>query len=157
MSELQASIPPEIVKLTGPIYLGNLFNWGLFGALSIQTYIYYLGFPNDRWIPKTMVGTVYVLELVQTVLATKDGFDYFGAGWGDMNALDEVGLMWFSIPVMTCILSCLVQFFFAWRIWIISRSIYVPIVICIMSLVQVAGGLWTGINCAHIGVWSRLQ
>ncbi|KAF9254141.1 hypothetical protein L218DRAFT_844280, partial [Marasmius fiardii PR-910] len=26
-----------------------------------------------------------------------------------------------------------------------------------MSLVQVAGGLWTGINCAHIGVWSRLQ
>ncbi|KAF9254621.1 hypothetical protein L218DRAFT_1082252 [Marasmius fiardii PR-910] len=102
MSQLPP-IPPEIVKLTGPIYLGNLFNWGLFGALSIQVYIYYLGFPNDRSIPKTMVGSVYVLELLQTVLATKDGFDYFGAGWGNMIALDQVGILWFSIPVMTCL------------------------------------------------------
>ncbi|KAJ8081124.1 hypothetical protein PM082_017965 [Marasmius tenuissimus] len=157
MAQERPAIPADIVKLTGPIYLGNLFNWGLFGALSVQTYIYYLGFPHDRWVPKGIVAVVFTLELVQTVLATKDGFDYFGAGWGDMTALDKVGLLWISIPVMTALLSCLVQFFFSWRIWIIGRSIYVPIVIIMMSLVQLAGGLWTGINAARIGSWSHLQ
>ncbi|KAF5343072.1 hypothetical protein D9758_011159 [Tetrapyrgos nigripes] len=153
----QPPIPPHIAKLTGPIFLGEIFNWGLFGALSVQTYVYYLAFPNDRWIPKGIVAAVYILELLQTVLSTKDGFIYFGSGWGNTIAFNQVGLLWFSIPVMTSLLSSMIQFFFAWRIWIISRSRYVPTIICIMSLTQLVGGLWAGINAAEIGEWSHLQ
>ena len=77
--------------------------------------VYYLGFPNDRSIPKAIVGVVFILELLQTVLATKDGFDYFGAGWGNMLALDKVGLLWISIPVMTGICEWSFRFSFLRR------------------------------------------
>ncbi|EEB92587.1 hypothetical protein MPER_08881, partial [Moniliophthora perniciosa FA553] len=117
-----SGIPADIVQLTGPIFLGNIFNWALFGTLSVQT-----SFRNDRQIRKAIVATTYVLELLQTVLATKDAFEYFGFGFGNMEALDQVGLIWFSIPVMTGI----VQLFFAWRIWVISSSIYIPVVISV--------------------------
>ncbi|ESK84783.1 hypothetical protein Moror_554 [Moniliophthora roreri MCA 2997] len=150
-------IPPNIVELTGPIFLGNIFNWGLFGALSVQTYLYYLAFPRDRSIPKGIVASVYVFELVQTILCTKDAFNNFGFGWGNMEAFDQVGLIWFSVPMMTGIVSCAVQLFFAWRIWIISRSFYIPIVIGVLSLVQCSGSIWAGVHCKEIGVWSELQ
>lgn len=60
-----------------------------------------MAFPNDRILPKSLVAAVYFLELVQIVLATYDGFRNFGYGWGDMVALNDVGIIWFSIPAMT--------------------------------------------------------
>jgi len=150
-------IPSTIVQLTGPIFLGDIFNWGLFGALSVQCYIYYLAFPKDRSLPKWIVGIVYIIELIQTILSTRDGFLYFGYGWGNMNILNEVGIIWFSIPVMTGIVSCIVQLFFAWRIWVISRSMYIPIIISVFSVVQAAAGIWAGIHAKIIGIWSEVQ
>lgn len=107
--------------------LGHLFNWALFGVLSVQVCacsylkicvsaavrcinvtvyladIYYLGFPKDRLLPKCLVVFAYILELVQIVLATRDAFRTFGPGWGDMEVLDQVAWIWFSIPVMSSI------------------------------------------------------
>lgn len=62
--------------------------------------IYYLAFPHDRRLPKCIVGFTFVIELLQTVLATKDAFRNFGTGWGNMADLDAVGLLWFSVPVL---------------------------------------------------------
>lgn len=42
----------------------------------------------------------YIIELLQTILATKDAFADFGTGWGNMIELDSVGLLWFSVPIL---------------------------------------------------------
>ncbi|PFH46600.1 hypothetical protein AMATHDRAFT_98023, partial [Amanita thiersii Skay4041] len=50
--------------------VGNLLNWGLFGALTVQVYIYYLAFPEDRnWI-KWTIYIVYGLEVTHVICAT---------------------------------------------------------------------------------------
>ncbi|KAG7088863.1 hypothetical protein E1B28_012817 [Marasmius oreades] len=152
MSEL----PPEIVKLTGPLYLGSVLNWGLFGVLSVQTFLYYLGFPKDRWAIKTLVIFVYAVEALQSVLSMVDWWQYFGPGWGNIITFDNIGLLWFSGPVMTIMLSCPVQFFFAWRIWVIGRSPYFPMLTIFLSLFQAAGGIWTGVRAAQLGLWTLL-
>lgn len=98
---------------------------------------------------------VYVAELLQVVLATRDAFRTFGPGWGDIEILDQVGWVWFSIPVMSSIskthflsgyftvligyvfvltVSFTVQMFFAWRIRILSRKNWIPLAILIVSL-----------------------
>ncbi|KAG7088860.1 hypothetical protein E1B28_012814 [Marasmius oreades] len=149
-------LPPDVVKLTGPLYLGSVLNWALFGVLSVQTYLYYLGFPKDRWIPKALVAFVYVFEALQTILSMVDWWRYFGSGWGNIVDFDTIGILWFSGPVMTIILSCPVQFFFAWRMWIIGRSPYFPILTILLSLFQAAGGIWTGVRAAQLGHWTLL-
>ncbi|KAJ8487633.1 hypothetical protein ONZ45_g14258 [Pleurotus djamor] len=150
-------IPPIIAELTGPLLLGHFFNWGLFGALIVQTYVYYLAFPNDRLLPKTIVYSVLVIEVLQTVLATRDAFRNFGTGWGNMIDLAEVGWLWFSVPVLGSIISCMSQFFFAWRIWVLSnRQLFLPACVTFLSLVQGVAGIWTGIYAHFIGVFSEV-
>lgn len=42
----------------------------------------------------------YMIETLQTVLATRDAFRNFGTGWGNMLELDAVGWLWFSVPIL---------------------------------------------------------
>ncbi|KAI0077527.1 hypothetical protein K474DRAFT_1707275 [Panus rudis PR-1116 ss-1] len=150
-------IPPIIAQLTGPLLLGHFFNWGLFGALTVQCYIYYLAFPNDRPIPKTLVAFTYTIEVLQTVLSTRDAFRNFGTGWGNMIELDAVGWLWFSVPVLGSIISCTGQLFYAWRIWILSESYWISIVVILLSLTQCGTGIYSGALAHMIGEFSKVQ
>ncbi|THU87440.1 hypothetical protein K435DRAFT_762603 [Dendrothele bispora CBS 962.96] len=133
-----------------------MFNWALLGTLSVQAYIYYLAFPNDRKYIKALAVFILCIEFVQTVLATIDAFRNFGYGWGNMISLNEVGILWLSVPAMTGIISCLAQLFYAWRIWILSQSYYIPVFVTLLALIQGASGIWTGVNAFHIGLFSEV-
>jgi hypothetical protein len=133
------------------------FHWTLHVSLSNSqaplSDLYYLSFLNDRVLPtKTLVYFVFMFETLQTTMSTREGFKYFGSGWGDMGALNTIGWFWFTVPVMTSIgksgdhsnvSSCLIvvdetvsfvtQIFYAWRVWIISRRTFVSIFIIIAS------------------------
>jgi hypothetical protein len=99
-------------------FIAIFLNWGLYGALSVQlctslsyrlTYrlthpffqdFYYAAFPNDKLSTKCLVYIVYVIEMVQTILVTSNGFNTFGDGFGDISSLAEVGLDWLTVPIM---------------------------------------------------------
>ncbi|KAF4571674.1 hypothetical protein EYR36_009017 [Pleurotus pulmonarius] len=150
-------IPPFIAELTIGCLLGHFFNWGLFGALAVQTYVYYLAFPNDRRWPKAIVLGVFVIEVLQTVLATRDAFRNFATGWGNIEDLEEVGWLWFSVPVLGAIISCTSQIFFAWRIWILSsKNLWLPGIIAFLSILQGVAGTWSGIYSHFIGNFANV-
>ena len=65
--------------------------------------LYYLGLSNDPLYRKTLVYGVYAVELVQTILYSKKGYQEFATGFGNVLALEEVGLLWFATPVLTAI------------------------------------------------------
>ena len=65
--------------------------------------LYYLGLSNDPLYRKALVYGVYAAELVQTILYSKMGFQEFAAGFGNILALEEIGLLWFAAPVLTAI------------------------------------------------------
>lgn len=46
---------------------------------------------------------MYAAELAQTILYSKAGFQEFAAGFGNVLALEEIGLLWFAAPVLTAI------------------------------------------------------
>ncbi|KAK0486439.1 hypothetical protein IW261DRAFT_1308144, partial [Armillaria novae-zelandiae] len=114
--------------------VGYLLNWGLFGTLSIQLYLYYLAFPKDRGFVKSLVYGIYILELVQTILVAHDAFTVFGYGFGDLEALTEINLNWLIVPVVTAIVAFVGQCFYAYRIFILSRSRIIPAFIICVSL-----------------------
>lgn len=51
-------------------------------------------------LPKAIVASTYTLEILQVVMSIRDGFRNFGTGWGNMEELDSVGTLWFSVPVL---------------------------------------------------------
>ncbi|KAJ6578127.1 hypothetical protein B0H19DRAFT_846325, partial [Mycena capillaripes] len=110
--------------------IAYLLDWALFSALTVQLYFYYEAFPNERWTTKGLVYTIYCIELVQIIFSTLDAFVIFGSGFGEVSALAQIHFAWLTSPILTALVSFIVQSFYAYRLYILSRSrIIVPILI----------------------------
>ncbi|PBK79700.1 hypothetical protein ARMGADRAFT_950487, partial [Armillaria gallica] len=148
--------------------VGCLLNWGLFGTLSVQLYLYYLAFPNDRRFTKCTVYGIYVIEFGQTILVAYDMFATFGYGFGDMDSLTSVHFYWLADTIMSAVVSCVGQVFYAYRIFIVSKSRIISILIICVSLTSFVAAIITvvysfqagGISdfnnwktCIAVGIW----
>ncbi|KAK0236497.1 hypothetical protein EDD85DRAFT_887239 [Armillaria nabsnona] len=146
-----------IAELSGPMIVGCLLNWGLFGTLSVQLYLYYLAFPNDRRFTKYLVYGIYVIEFVQTMLVARDMFVTFGYGFGDMDALTRVDLYSLTVPIMGAVAACVGQGFYAYRIFVLSKSRIIPIFIICISLTNSVASMLTAIYGFQAGTLVRLN
>ncbi|KAF8588248.1 hypothetical protein K439DRAFT_671764 [Ramaria rubella] len=137
-------IPPNVNLLAGPHVIGHLFNYALFGVLSVQVYIYTLAFPNDPKRLKFIVYGLYTVEVAQVILTARDAVAVLGAGWGNPKALNAAQLLWLDIPIMSGTVSACVQCFFAWRITLLSKSKALGAFICMISVLPAIGAIITG-------------
>ncbi|TFK84685.1 hypothetical protein K466DRAFT_601803 [Polyporus arcularius HHB13444] len=137
--------PPSLNVLAGPQLMGFLLNWTLQGVLTIQCTFYHTWFPRDNLGLKCLVYGILIYEWVQTGLITAVAFDNFVYGYGSITALTAFHNSWFSVTVMSAIASCVVQSFFAWRIYIIGRSKLLTAVIVTISFCQMAVGVAGGV------------
>ncbi|KAK0226537.1 hypothetical protein IW262DRAFT_774089 [Armillaria fumosa] len=143
MLPVPASYPIE--QVSGPLIVGYLLNWGLFGTLSIQLYLYYLAFPKDRPFVKSLIYGIYIVELVQAILVAHDAFAVFGYGFGDLEAPVETHFNWLVVPIMTAIVAFVGQCFYAYRIFILSRSRIIPAFIICVSLIGSVTAIIAGV------------
>ncbi|KAF9484539.1 hypothetical protein BDN70DRAFT_872318 [Pholiota conissans] len=148
----------NVAAVAGPLYLGTLLNWGLYGILVVQVYIYWTAFPSDQWHTKTLVYSLFILDTLQSILLAKDGFATFASGFGNKDQLNSVGLVWFSVPVLAAVVSLIVECFFAYRIWVLSgRSYYIPSAIVATSVTQAVAAILAGIKALQVQKYSLLQ
>ncbi|KAG8743246.1 hypothetical protein FRC10_012290 [Ceratobasidium sp. 414] len=150
MSEVITGVPADIQLITGPLLLGYLFNWGLFGILIVQVYIYYLSFPNDSRIIKSLVYGLFFVDCVQTSLTTHNAWHFLSKGWGDLHVLDDPGWSWIAVPLLSGVVSSTVQLFFAWRIWVLSKSVPLAGVIVSIAIAQGISAMYCGIEFAIV-------
>jgi len=142
-----AIIPPDIAATTGPQLIGTLFNWLLFGVLSVQTYVYYLNFADDKIWNKIAVYGTYIFEIVQTAMTAADLYFWYATGFGNLGHLGNVNISPADTPILCGIIAAVVQFFFAYRIYTLRQSYWwICILIVLTSILQTAGALGTGIR-----------
>ncbi|KAJ8091684.1 hypothetical protein PM082_020919 [Marasmius tenuissimus] len=131
-----------------------MFNWGLFGVLSVQTYMYYSAFPNDALKFQALVYGVYLVETVQTILVTHDAFQTFAFGYGNIFSLNSVQLIWFHACVLPGLVAFTVQIYFAYRIFLLSRSKIVSIIIAVTALMEFIAAVTTGVMAKQNATFS---
>ncbi|KAF9549700.1 hypothetical protein CPC08DRAFT_769019 [Agrocybe pediades] len=146
-----SAVHPGIALTTGPRIIGFLFHYGLFGALTVQVYLYYLAFPRDPMRNKLLVYGVYALELTQTVMITHSAFVVFGSGYGDLSQFNNVSLAWFEVPIISGIVAFVAEAFYAYRISVLARSYWVAAVILLLALLQLGGGFWDALTLLLLG------
>ncbi|KAJ7717292.1 hypothetical protein B0H16DRAFT_1740682 [Mycena metata] len=118
-------------------------NWALFATLTVQLYLYYQAFPTDRIFIKGLVYIVYCISLIQVTLVTIDAFNTFGYGFGDPSALTTAQFKWLVAPVLGGIVTCVVQSFYASRLYKLSGSRIVPSILVFTPSLQAALGMGT--------------
>ncbi|KAF7342775.1 hypothetical protein MSAN_01992700 [Mycena sanguinolenta] len=147
----------EIVQLAGPIIIAHLADWALFATLTVQLYLYYQAFPNDRLFSKCLVYGVYSIQLVQIILSTADAFKMFGSHYGDVSALTQVDFAWFTVPFTIALDSIIVQSFYAFRIFILSKSRIIPAFIVLASTAVCVDGFIDAISTFKAGNLTTLH
>lgn len=87
--------------------------------------------PDNSYI----VYTVFFLETVQTVLNGADLFYWFAAGYGDLTHLTSPFASSYDVPTIEAIVSVIVQFFYAYRVWVLSnkRAWWFCVLICLVG------------------------
>ncbi|KAF8316029.1 hypothetical protein F5887DRAFT_1228507 [Amanita rubescens] len=114
------------------LFAGNMFNLFLYGALTVQLYLYHIYFPKDPRLLKTVVYLVYVIETVHTILLLYDLGNYiftFLAGNYPFYLLTKI-----VIPGCGAIVEFLTQAVYAHRIRALGKVKYIPW--CIMVLLS---------------------
>jgi len=151
------SIPPNITVIVGPAWLGIVVNWFLYGIVVMQIYVYYQWFPNDKTMIKSLVYVLFILDSMQTIMGTSDGFQWFVSGFGDMKVLTEPHLSGFDAPILDGMIAFIVQTFFCWRILVLQKSWWLPVIIFFVSVSGLAGAMASGIKTLIVGDLSKLS
>ncbi|KAF9020211.1 hypothetical protein BDZ89DRAFT_1020304 [Hymenopellis radicata] len=153
------SLPPglQIATLSGPMIIGFLMNACLFGTLTVQLYLYYEAFPEDRLFNKCLAYGIYIMEFVQTVLIMHDAFAMFGSGFGDVQAITDIHFEWFSIPTLSGLVAFVGQTFYAYRIYTFTKRRAFPVVILAISLTSSIAGFVAGAFTFEAGNLTRVN
>ncbi|KAK7023636.1 hypothetical protein VNI00_016598 [Paramarasmius palmivorus] len=131
----------DIVWLTIPRLIGIFFNYFLLGILTVQVYVYYLNYKDDKTVFKILVYMIFALEVFQTCSATYDASRWFAYGWGSVPHLLKLYTSFLNIPLLSSTVGTIVQIFFGWRIWTFSRSKFVYVLISILAVAQLGGAV----------------
>ncbi|EIM79737.1 uncharacterized protein STEHIDRAFT_126410 [Stereum hirsutum FP-91666 SS1] len=148
-----APVDADIAALLGPPLIGSFVGWGLFGISVMQTYFYYLSFPEDPSLLKTYVYGMFTLELFHTIIISVGTWDSVIQGWGNLEFIIFGGWTYASIPVISGIAGAFAQAFFAWRIYVLGRRsrtwLVVVASIMVLSVTQMSGGIAAGVVLAQ--------
>ncbi|CAA7267267.1 unnamed protein product [Cyclocybe aegerita] len=134
---------------TGPIQPGSitlfcsrLETWL---TIRIQTYNYFLRFPNDKPAIKYFVSYVVLLETVGCVTTTWMIYQPLIQYFGQEIAVTRIPAGLIAEPAIVVAISTPIQIFIARRIRIFQGSPWVALAICFFSIISFAGGIWVTI------------
>ncbi|KAI0033376.1 hypothetical protein K488DRAFT_47871, partial [Vararia minispora EC-137] len=93
---------------------------------------YYVNFPQDGPALKALVCTIFLVETAQTAIVGRDAFVILASGWGNISLLFDLETQWLTAPIMDGLVGGVVQFFYAWRLFALSKSRVLFSVICVV-------------------------
>ena len=68
--------------------------------ICLYSDLYYTAFPKDKLSFQLLVYGIYVVETVQTVMITWDAFQNFAFGFADLQALDQINMLWLDCCIL---------------------------------------------------------
>ncbi|KAI0757747.1 hypothetical protein C8Q80DRAFT_1265609 [Daedaleopsis nitida] len=146
----EPQVPQETLLIVGPVLFGCMTSWLIFGISIVQLYIYYTHFPNDRIGMKILVYWVFFLDVFLSVVAAAMGWHILGAGWGRATNLIQPGWTFSAIGAGDGIIATTVQFFYAWRIWVLKSWVILPALICAVATAQLIATLMIAVGIANL-------
>jgi hypothetical protein len=108
-----------------------------------------------------IVYGLFLIETLQTALSGADLYYWFASGFGNMDHLLDPYLSSFDVPIIGSIVSGIVQYFFVYRVWVLSgrKSWWLCVIISVVSRLY-SSNLCIQSRAHHTGsslLWTPLQ
>lgn len=123
------------MAIIGPTQVGGLLSVTLFGCLACQTYLYFARFTSDGLALKITVSVISLLQLGQFVCIILILWTMTVSTYGDPSRLNVLPLAADLTIILSGFTAFIVQSFYAFRLWKLTRNIFLPILCEIISVV----------------------
>ncbi|KAH9059446.1 hypothetical protein EDB83DRAFT_2607225 [Lactarius deliciosus] len=146
----------DIRNTYGCPFLGMVISTVLFGITILQTWTYYWQYGNrDPKSLKLFIAVIFMADILHTVLCVYSVYWYLVLNFGNVEILDyNMWAMNFQVDV-SALVDYMVRLFYARRVYIVSRSIFIPVVIVVFSTIcTILAPVFT-IKAATLKYWSR--
>ncbi|KAF5368196.1 hypothetical protein D9757_011295 [Collybiopsis confluens] len=120
------------LKSDPSVVFGVVLDGDFLITVHFEPGIYFRSFKNDPARVKILVSYLLIIATAQLALNMHDAFVVFGSHFGDVDELTAVNLQWLYVPILTVMASFPVQFFYAHRMILFSRSYYTKAVAAIV-------------------------
>ncbi|PBK89898.1 hypothetical protein ARMGADRAFT_1083372 [Armillaria gallica] len=126
----------------------------LLGAMVVQLYIYFDRYPKDNIWLKVFIVALFTLDILNSVFTIMWVYKLLIDNFGNFVAFTKFDWTVMSDSLLAGIMTGMVQFFFAWKIWILTKNYFYVGAIVICALTSSAGGIATSIGGFRIIDWA---
>ncbi|KAJ6488052.1 hypothetical protein C8R45DRAFT_264696 [Mycena sanguinolenta] len=130
----------------GPLFVGFLFNATLYGTMLVQSYFYFKRFRTDKLWTRMLVVAIIVLDTLNTVFDFGYLYDSLINHFDDDSFLAKATWFFATDPILTGLLACLGQLFYAWRVKVLTGNIWLTLLVVACALLGLAGGVATTVE-----------
>ncbi|KAH8989273.1 hypothetical protein EDB92DRAFT_882118 [Lactarius akahatsu] len=133
----------DIRNSFGAAFVGLIISTMLFGWTMAQTWFYFWNYRNrDSKQLKFFVAFVTFMDALHMIMCTYAIYWYLILNFGNVESLmDSMWAMNLQV-ILSVIVGSSVQFYYARRVYILSRSIILPILIVVVVVVGSGAGLY---------------
>ncbi|KAF8125656.1 hypothetical protein K438DRAFT_1891785 [Mycena galopus ATCC 62051] len=130
----------------GPMFIGFLFNASLYGAMLVQSYLYFKTFQSDKMWIKAFVAGILLLDTLNTAFDFAYLYDSLIIHFDDDSYLVRATWLFAMDPILTALIACLGQLFYAWRVKVLTANLWFTLLVVGCALAGLAGGIATTIE-----------
>ncbi|KAJ7580897.1 hypothetical protein C8J56DRAFT_961076 [Mycena floridula] len=127
----------DLTNTFGSGFIGAMFTAALYGLTTLQTYLFFVYYPNDILPLRLFVAAIWVLDTAQTSLVGVCMYHYLVANYDNPVALSSGHWSLFLSMAMNVIVAVMVQSFFTLQIftlcsrkvrWWVSSAIFLTVI-----------------------------
>ncbi|KAG1812144.1 uncharacterized protein BJ212DRAFT_1578869, partial [Suillus subaureus] len=123
------------LAIIGPTQVGGLLSAASFGCLACQSYLYFARFTSDGFALKTTVSAITLIQLGQFICVISTLWTMTVSTYGDPSQLSVLPLMADLSLLLSGFTVFIAQSFYAFRLWKLTRSIFLPVFCEMISVV----------------------
>ncbi|KAI6041386.1 hypothetical protein EDC04DRAFT_1278306 [Pisolithus marmoratus] len=126
-------------------FIGVAISILLCGIIITQTYLYFSAYKGDRLWMKIFIAFLFFANTVSSIFDVTYVRHTFGNHFGDSSWLAQKSWVFATGSAIAGIISGPVQLLFAWKVYNLSRNVFVVFAIVFYSSVGMLGALGTTI------------
>ncbi|KAF9024914.1 hypothetical protein BDZ89DRAFT_1114429 [Hymenopellis radicata] len=115
-------MPSQIDLALGGIVVSTFFSFLTMGVICTCAFQYFSNFPNDKWVFKVLVSLCMIMSTIDTISTGLWCYDWGVTNYGNPAAMAVTHWAFAAEASLLGTCSLFVQWFYAWRIWMVSMK-----------------------------------
>lgn len=124
--------------IQGPFLIGLTMNIFLYGVTTTQAYLYFTKYKRDRLWLRALIVILYLAETLNCIISIYYIYDVLITHFGVEANLLTGSWVYTVDAALTGTIGGAVQHFFAWRVHVLTKNVFVVAAIVLCSLASLA-------------------